>query len=99
MACQCLMLMVSVRTANPAYATDKKFMSAVQDILIPPADSQPLQAGTRERIRDTLAHLNYVYGGLKGGEHLRACWVKVKTQEEPEEVRGLFPSENMSAGC
>jgi hypothetical protein len=77
---------------NSAYGTDKKFMSAVQEILTAPPDREPLQPDTRERIRDTLAHLNHVYGGLKGGEHLRACWMKVKTPDEPEEVSELIPT-------
>ncbi len=62
-------------------------MSTVQEILSGPGAKEAIHPDTYERIRDTLAHLNYQYGSIKGCEALRSCWNKIKTPDEPEEVR------------
>jgi hypothetical protein len=70
-----------------AQVTSKRFLQAVEPLLIPEKDKPLLLQNGYDRLRDTLAHLNYNFGVLKGSESLRELWNKVKTREEPDEVR------------
>jgi len=67
-------------------ATSKRFLQAIEPLLLPEKDKHILRQDGYDRLRDTVAHLNYTYGHHKGSEGLRELWNKIKIQEEPEEV-------------
>lgn len=69
-----------------AQATSKRFLQAIEPLLMPEKDKHILRQDGYDRLRDTVAHLNYTYGDLKGSEGLRDLWNKIKLKEEPEEV-------------
>jgi hypothetical protein len=60
-------------------------------LLLPEKDKQILRQDGYDRLRDTVAHLNFHFGHVKGSEGLRELWNKIKIAEEPEEVI-LVPS-------
>lgn len=67
-------------------------MATVQEILSGSDDKVAIHPETYDRIRETLAHLNYNFGTVKGCELLRSSWNKIKTSDEPEEVSHIIPT-------
>jgi hypothetical protein len=72
-----------------ANATSKKFMAALEPILLAPATKPLVSVATHRLLVDILADLTYNYGGEKGCEGLGELWRKVKMPQEPELVSRL----------
>ncbi|ORY24881.1 hypothetical protein BCR39DRAFT_545694 [Naematelia encephala] len=66
------------------HATSKKFMAALEPILLAPP-AKPLVSGNTHRIMtDILADLTYNFGAEKGCEGLGELWRKVKMPQESD---------------
>ncbi|ODO02955.1 hypothetical protein I350_05798 [Cryptococcus amylolentus CBS 6273] len=69
---------------DPAHATNKKFVQALEPILTTPPAKATVSLSTKKLLTDILADLTYAYGMDKECGGLTDLWKKVKLPQEPE---------------
>ena len=77
---------------TPASATSKKFVAALEPILLAPPGKALVSAQTHRMITDIAADVTYNFGGEKGSESLVELWRKVKLPQGSEHVSRAIPS-------
>ncbi|KAK4683955.1 hypothetical protein P7C73_g6253, partial [Tremellales sp. Uapishka_1] len=66
------------------HATNKKFMSVLEPLLLAPIQKQTISPATHRLLTDVLGGLTYQYGGDKGCEGLGEMWRRIKLPQESD---------------